>query len=312
MTQNMLTTANRCNLMDHRPTRKNLERIKMWHNKNGYSGGITYRHVDSSDTTVYDKVAGETERHRRESFYIYYEIDPHGNRKQEVFVRGTAITSDVFHDVCYGKEFDKETGQYFHRGFLLKADSVLADLESLLDERATLYVAGHSLGGAVAAIIAWKLHARGYTISEVMSFGGPKFCTVRSPPFKLSSIAHECDPIPALPPDGPTALFRGYYCPTGEQLRLRHSIDSGMSLFRIPQLPYWRHHALNASLTSGVDWHRMYRYENCLSVLVNKTRADLPIDDPILTTRKPKPDEPEYVPTLPLPDTPRTMSCDSE
>eukprot|EP00397_Hematodinium_sp_SG-2012_P021864 GEMP01022619.1.p1 GENE.GEMP01022619.1~~GEMP01022619.1.p1 ORF type:complete len:355 (+),score=71.82 GEMP01022619.1:173-1237(+) len=277
VTEYMLTTANRCNLIGKpRPTHVHLERIRQWHTERGYGGGITFRNFDESmdeHCTVYDSIVGETERHRRESFYIYYELDGHGNRRQDIFIRGTAVKSDFYTDFCIGKEFDEETELYFHRGFLEKANTILTDLEPLLDERSTTYVAGHSLGGSVAAIIAWKLHARGFAIGEVMSFGAPKFTTVTDAPFKLVSITHERDPIPTLPPDGPTAFFRGVYCPTGEQLKIRDSED-GIRMVKLPSLPYWRHHATLAPITSGFNPHRMFHYENFLDRLLGNSFAE--------------------------------------
>lgn len=55
----------------------------------------------------------------------------------------------------------------FHAGFKEVADAVIEDLEAFLEPGAEVKIAGHSLGGAAAVIVAAKLKLRGYKIGKV-------------------------------------------------------------------------------------------------------------------------------------------------
>lgn len=277
VSRQMLLTAYRCNLLGH--DFLSLDQIREWHRNHGYHGGIVLRNF-SDDTcstmldTVYDSMLGETEKWRRECYFIYYEVDGDGSRRQDIFLRGTAATSDYLVDFAIGKEYDEETGQYFHRGFLRKADAIIKDLLPLLHNTTPTYLSGHSLGGAVAAIVAWKLHMRGFLIGGVTSFGSPKFCVSPKAPFDIVTVSHEKDPIPQLPPDGPTALYRGQYCFTGKQLRIRETETDGLTLRRMPsEKPLWSESAAIVPVIRGVEPHRMRTYQRALEEIIEKNEA---------------------------------------
>lgn len=55
----------------------------------------------------------------------------------------------------------------FHAGFKEVADAVIQDLEAFLEPGAEVKIAGHSLGGAAAVIVAAKLKLRGYRVAKV-------------------------------------------------------------------------------------------------------------------------------------------------
>lgn len=55
----------------------------------------------------------------------------------------------------------------FHAGFKEVADAVIEDLEAFLEPGAEVKLAGHSLGGAAAVIVAAKLKLRGHNIVKV-------------------------------------------------------------------------------------------------------------------------------------------------
>lgn len=63
--------------------------------------------------------------------------------------------------------FDEECGCVFHAGFKEVADAVVQDLEAFLEPGVEIKVAGHSLGGAAAVIVAAKLKLRGYNVGKV-------------------------------------------------------------------------------------------------------------------------------------------------
>ena len=63
-----------------------------------------------------------------------------------------------------------------HAGFLAAARSIVGQV-ARIDQRevkARLTITGHSLGGAVAVIVAWLLSERGWRADQVVTFGGPR------------------------------------------------------------------------------------------------------------------------------------------
>ena len=65
-----------------------------------------------------------------------------------------------------------------HRGFHLALDAVWEELEATvaapLEEGRTLWLTGHSLGGALANLAAWRWHRAGIPVAGVVTFAAPK------------------------------------------------------------------------------------------------------------------------------------------
>lgn len=185
----------------------------------------------------YDYATGETEHRRRECYYVYYETSPEGNKYEDVFVRGTTVWSDVFGNLYFYKVYDEELGMYIHNGFLSKATQTIDDMQPLLSKEAEITLSGHSLGGAVAAIVGLKLRRRGFNVTGIYTFGAPKFCAALDDTVLTAcsqsrrqallgnldfvSVTKPKDPVPHMPLDDPRSLFVGGYTPAAKrQLRL--------------------------------------------------------------------------------------------
>ena len=100
-----------------------------------------------------------------------------------------------------------------HLGFREHAERLLRDLEPLLlrssDNRGTIEVSGHSLGGAVALIVALKLIKRGYNVTRVTTVAAPKLCDsqavkILTPllPDDVLRIENDNDIVTFMPPTG--------------------------------------------------------------------------------------------------------------
>jgi hypothetical protein len=69
-------------------------------------------------------------------------------------------------------------GARFHRGFLEALDMVWESLSARVDQalkekERPLWVTGHSLGGALALLAAWRLQRNFISVCEVVTFGAP-------------------------------------------------------------------------------------------------------------------------------------------
>ena len=104
------------------------------------------------------------------------------------------------------------TGGSVHSGFKEQYDDVAACLETLLDHQGVkgkpLFIAGHSLGGAVATVAARRLTAD-RRIAACYTYGSPRVGTeewvsqIKTPIYR---IVNSADPIPMLPLSG-TVVF---------------------------------------------------------------------------------------------------------
>eukprot|EP00667_Euglena_gracilis_P000363 EG_transcript_363 len=96
--------------------------------------------------------------------------------------------------------------------------SNLKDITADLDPSLPVRLTGHSLGGAVANLLAEKLRRTGFRIDEVVTFGAPKFVDavsaagLQTAPL-LRRVTLEGDPVPAFPP-------LASYCQAGSELSL--------------------------------------------------------------------------------------------
>jgi hypothetical protein len=95
-------------------------------------------------------------------------------KTQVISIRGTANTKNAMVDIYLKLVLDQKTGLRLHHGFSLAAKKIYAKLKPLLKADYKINVTGHSLGGAVALILAIYLDADQFDIEQVTTFGQPK------------------------------------------------------------------------------------------------------------------------------------------
>ena len=117
-----------------------------------------------------------------------------------IAIRGTANAGNVVTDVDARFYHDKSAEILFHRGF---HDAALKVYDSIKNQHKdkTIYLTGHSLGGAMAQILSIWYKQDGHIV-QVYTFGAPKIAVggwwkFNVPHFR---VVFETDPVPFVPP----------------------------------------------------------------------------------------------------------------
>ena len=115
--------------------------------------------------------------------------------------RGTDNVKNVWTDIdARPTKDDSLGGAYLHRGFKDAATWIFEDIKRDYKLEKTVYLTGHSLGGAVAQIIGLWLHNAGYHV-QIYTFGSPKVSTTffGNRPIHYRVLVRN-DPVPFVPP----------------------------------------------------------------------------------------------------------------
>lgn len=123
---------------------------------------------------------------------------------QFITVRGTVNGINFSEDFDVTVRDDRKIKIPVHAGFDLAARAVYQDVRPYLKTGYKTYLSGHSLGGAVAAVLAIYLIEDGVDVVRVMTFGQPRFTTadgVKQLGFlPLARVVDENDIVPMVPP----------------------------------------------------------------------------------------------------------------
>ena len=144
-----------------------------------------------------NKMIAEQSRVKKDQF-SYYVLQEDG--VTILIFRGTANAKNVLSDIDIRTFDDDLLDVKLHRGFRDAADSIYGDIKRNYELDHTVFLTGHSLGGAVAQIIGMWLHKRGYNV-QIFTYGSPKVSTT----FTFNEPNHwrvvdRSDPVPFLPP----------------------------------------------------------------------------------------------------------------
>ncbi|MFO1090054.1 MAG: lipase family protein [Hyphomicrobiales bacterium] len=122
----------------------------------------------AKQSRAYVSTPGDTE--------VQYFIGYNDARKIQVIgVRGTSNEINWRLNRDMRGAVDPRTGVMFHSGFKRAADAIYADVKPRLKKGYRTYLTGHSMGGAVAAILGIYLSRDGWPLDAVITFGQPKF-----------------------------------------------------------------------------------------------------------------------------------------
>jgi len=128
-------------------------------------------------------------------------------KTQIVSVRGTSNIENVMVDISLKLRADQDTGIKLHEGFARAAKQVYAELKPLLEADYRITTTGHSLGGAVALILAIYLDADRFDIERVVTFGQPKVTNLggagKTSHIDIIRVVTPLDIVPLVPPFDP-------------------------------------------------------------------------------------------------------------
>ena len=132
----------------------------------------------------------------------FLEKDP-STQTQTISVRGTAEKPNVWEDLEIALIPDSILGVPVHRGFQADAVAIYEDVVPYVRKDWPIRLTGHSLGGAVAALLAAYFEKQGYTVERVVTFGQPKVTTTLPERFDLPAtirVVNDLDVVPMVPP----------------------------------------------------------------------------------------------------------------
>ena len=114
--------------------------------------------------------------------------------------RGTDNAKNIGTDIVVRPAHDKSLDVYFHKGFKDAATWIFEDINDKYELEKTVYLTGHSLGGAIAQIIGLWLNNAGYNV-QIYTFGSPKVSTTffGNRPIHYRVLVRN-DPVPFVPP----------------------------------------------------------------------------------------------------------------
>ena len=135
---------------------------------------------------------------------VQYVIGYNDQRKvQAIAVRGTANDTNWALDKDTHALKDQKSGILMHRGFRTAAEAIYRDIKPRLKPGYTTYLTGHSLGGAVAAILGIYLQDDGVKLGRIFTFGQPKFTNVAGAKayanLPLLRVIYQNDTVALLP-----------------------------------------------------------------------------------------------------------------
>lgn len=148
---------------------------------------------------------------------------------QYLVVRGTMDDTTLKEDFDAKVRDDRTTKIPVHTGFDQDARAIWTDAQPYLKKGYQTYLVGHSLGGAVAAILGIYMFEDGYKVAKIYTYGQPRFTTasgVKQLGFlPLMRVVDENDVVPLLPPDIMVNKQFGPYQQVGPEVILLEGPD---------------------------------------------------------------------------------------
>lgn len=167
----------------------------------------------------------------------YYLLTNDATRTQMIAVRGTSSYENAMVDIAFTLIPDRHTGIYLHDGFAAAAQAIYTNIRPLIKPGYLINTTGHSMGGAIALILAMHLDTDHYKTGQIITFGQPKVTNTdgsnRFQNLNITRMVTEKDLVPLVPPFDPTNMnLQTIYWHLGQEIILlpgnAYSILEGM------------------------------------------------------------------------------------
>ncbi len=183
---------------------------------------LIHNHALIADAAYYDKAAIEkalaaqgytvTAQEQLPGYAVTYVLATNDDTKRQLLaVRGTSNIENALVDVAFVLLPNEPTGIKLHQGFAKSADFIYDRIKAKLNKDYAINTTGHSLGGAVALILAMYLDADGFDVDQVVTFGQPKVTNVaggrKYSHLDVNRIVTPKDMVPLVPPLDPMDLM---------------------------------------------------------------------------------------------------------
>lgn len=199
---------------------------------------------------------------------VYFLEQDDAARTQFLTVRGTANNDNITEDLDVTVREDRRTDIPIHSGFDADARAIYADAKPYLKTGYRTRITGHSLGGAVAAIVGIYAIEDGYRVEKIVTFGQPRITTAagvsRLNFLPLMRVVDENDVIPMVPPALALDKKYGPYEHVGPEVILldgpRYVFLPSHDANRIDVGEFWRNIAI-----ADLKDHKMDNYVSRIS-----------------------------------------------
>ena len=168
----------------------------------------------------------------------YFIATNNSTQTQVVAVRGTSNVENAIVDIALKLALDQLTGLRMHVGFSSAAKQIYSEIKPLLKKDYTINTTGHSLGGAVAMVLAKYLETDNYRVGEVITFGQPKVTNLAGAKtfqnLNITRVVTPLDLVPLVPPFDPLDINNlDIYWHSGQEVLLledkQYSILEGVN-----------------------------------------------------------------------------------
>jgi len=171
-----------------------------------------YKDILSIKKTLQTQGYTLDEYNRLPGFGVSYLLASNDETKEQMIaVRGTSNIENTVVDAGFILIKDEKTGIDLHQGFALSARDIYSQIKRKIKADYTINITGHSLGGAVAVILAMYLDKDDYTLGNIITFGQPKVTNISgSKQFQdlpLYRVVTAKDMVPLVPPSDPMDLM---------------------------------------------------------------------------------------------------------
>ena len=145
----------------------------------------------------------------------YFVLTDDTRKTQTLAVRGSSNLQNWIVNVKYAQERDPDLMLDLHSGFRGAAEELYQSIRPTLTRGYRTSITGHSLGGALAAILMMRLMQEGHEIDQVVTFGQPKVTNEKGASLfakaKLLRVVNGDDIVPKLPNPTVVSSNRGLY-----------------------------------------------------------------------------------------------------